>query len=96
MSVSNPHAHGDRSRSLSIKLKPDGETVLLNCFIGDSKASIVAAAGLTLAHLFLDPQRNGTKPREVCALFLRRTKPGVRLISKRSGWSQKTFSIAAW
>src|ERR1700723_3772446 len=60
------HKHGDRSRSLSIKLKPDGETVLLNCFIGDSKESIVAAAGLTLAHLYLQRNGNGAKPREGC------------------------------
>ena len=47
-------AHDDKGPSLSINEGDDGR-VLLHCFAGCAAAGVVAALGLTLAHLF--PQR---------------------------------------
>lgn len=51
------HKHGDRSRSLSVRLA-DGGATLVHCFAGHEVAAIVAAVGLELADLF-PPRENG-------------------------------------
>jgi hypothetical protein len=51
-------AHEDRSPSLSITEGRDGR-VLLNCHAGCQPSAIVAALGLTMAHLFAEPVAAG-------------------------------------
>ncbi len=50
--VSRNHAHGDRSRSLSVWEAEDG-WVILKCFAGCSRDEILAAAGLQVRDLAL-------------------------------------------
>ena len=48
--VSRLHAHGDRSRSLSVWESPDG-WVCLKCFAGCTRDEILAAMGLKIRDL---------------------------------------------
>src|SRR5665213_1117919 len=54
-------AHEDETPSLSVAIGNDGR-VLLTCFAGCEKPSIVAAIGLTMSDLFAEPKRQGGTP----------------------------------
>lgn len=58
------HEHGDRRRSLSVK--EVGNRILLHCFVGCENEQIMAAIGLTMPDLFLEPlaPRDGGEPKK--------------------------------
>ncbi len=68
-------AHDDRQASFGIKLTEDGR-ILLNCFAGCDKESILGSIGLTFSDLFpprpkdLDYSRPGPKPPKFSAYEL--------------------------
>lgn len=81
------HAHGDRSRGLSIRELGDGR-ILLHCFAGCSVGEIVIAVGLELHDLFPPSHepRRGARP----AFDLRDVLVVIRdealLVAAAAGW----------
>ncbi|MCT7353619.1 toprim domain-containing protein [Streptomyces sp. 15-116A] len=58
-------AHEDRSPSLSIGRRKDGNGVVLNCHAGCAPEDVVAALGLTMQDLFDEPLEKRERPQVV-------------------------------
>jgi hypothetical protein len=62
-------AHDDRTPSLAISAKANGDR-LIHCHAGCDAADVLAAAGLELRDLYVEPRRNGSNgSREIAAVY---------------------------